>query len=207
MKFFVDSANIEEIREAASLGLCDGVTTNPTLLAKEGDRSAFEVIYDRHAAGIARALASFAGPDRDVMDDLTQDVFMRVIDHISSYAPSHSFTRWLYTIALNTGRNYARNQAKIVPLEPGRFDEIEAGQDPEAKLSSGLLVDSLMNHVSRLPELLREVVSLRIGSDLPYGEIASMLDIPEGTARRRMHDALHLLRQSMGIEQSRKETK
>lgn len=36
MKFFVDSANLEEIREAASLGLCDGVTTNPTLLAKEG---------------------------------------------------------------------------------------------------------------------------------------------------------------------------
>lgn len=36
MKFFIDSANIEEIREAASLGLLDGVTTNPSLVAKEG---------------------------------------------------------------------------------------------------------------------------------------------------------------------------
>ncbi len=35
MKFFIDSANIEEIKEAASLGIVDGVTTNPTLLAKE----------------------------------------------------------------------------------------------------------------------------------------------------------------------------
>ncbi|APF18312.1 fructose-6-phosphate aldolase [Caldithrix abyssi] len=35
MKFFIDSANIDEIREAASLGIVDGVTTNPTLLAKE----------------------------------------------------------------------------------------------------------------------------------------------------------------------------
>ncbi len=35
MKFFIDSANVEEIREAASLGIVDGVTTNPTLLAKE----------------------------------------------------------------------------------------------------------------------------------------------------------------------------
>ena len=35
MKFFVDSANIDEIKEAASLGIVDGVTTNPTLLAKE----------------------------------------------------------------------------------------------------------------------------------------------------------------------------
>ncbi len=36
MKFFIDSANIDEIREAASLGILDGVTTNPTLVAKEG---------------------------------------------------------------------------------------------------------------------------------------------------------------------------
>jgi transaldolase len=36
MKFFIDSANIEEIREAASLGILDGVTTNPSLVAKEG---------------------------------------------------------------------------------------------------------------------------------------------------------------------------
>ena len=35
MKFFLDTANLEEIREAASLGILDGVTTNPTLIAKE----------------------------------------------------------------------------------------------------------------------------------------------------------------------------
>lgn len=36
MKFFIDTANINEIREAASLGVLDGVTTNPSLVAKEG---------------------------------------------------------------------------------------------------------------------------------------------------------------------------
>ena len=36
MKFFIDSANIDEIREANSLGVLDGVTTNPSLVAKEG---------------------------------------------------------------------------------------------------------------------------------------------------------------------------
>jgi len=35
MKFFIDTANVEEIAEAASLGILDGVTTNPTLLARE----------------------------------------------------------------------------------------------------------------------------------------------------------------------------
>jgi transaldolase len=36
MKFFVDTANLNEIREAAALGILDGVTTNPSLVAKEG---------------------------------------------------------------------------------------------------------------------------------------------------------------------------
>lgn len=36
MKFFIDTANVKEIREAASLGVVDGVTTNPSLVAKEG---------------------------------------------------------------------------------------------------------------------------------------------------------------------------
>ncbi len=37
MKFFIDTANLDEIKEAAELGLIDGVTTNPSLVAKEGD--------------------------------------------------------------------------------------------------------------------------------------------------------------------------
>ena len=36
MKFFLDTANLDEIREAAGMGMLDGVTTNPTLIAKEG---------------------------------------------------------------------------------------------------------------------------------------------------------------------------
>ena len=37
MKFFLDTANLNEIREGAALGLADGVTTNPSLISKEGD--------------------------------------------------------------------------------------------------------------------------------------------------------------------------
>lgn len=47
MKFFIDTANLEEIREANELGLIDGVTTNPSLVAKEGD-----VVFEEHIAKI-----------------------------------------------------------------------------------------------------------------------------------------------------------
>src|SRR6202158_4866408 len=47
MKFFLDTANLDEIREGASLGIADGVTTNPSLIAKEGD-----VDFKQHIAAI-----------------------------------------------------------------------------------------------------------------------------------------------------------
>ena len=47
MKFFLDTANLNEIREAAALGLIDGVTTNPSLVAKEGG-----VDFKQHVAAI-----------------------------------------------------------------------------------------------------------------------------------------------------------
>ena len=52
MKFFLDTANLDEIREGASLGLADGVTTNPTLIAKEGD-----VDFKEHIAAICEIVS------------------------------------------------------------------------------------------------------------------------------------------------------
>lgn len=47
MKFFIDTANLDEIKEAASLGVLDGVTTNPTLLSKEKDKGDFKTILKK----------------------------------------------------------------------------------------------------------------------------------------------------------------
>ena len=47
MKFFIDTANLNEIKEAASLGVLDGVTTNPSLLAKEKDKGDFKTILKK----------------------------------------------------------------------------------------------------------------------------------------------------------------
>ncbi len=47
MKFFIDTANLDEIKEAASIGILDGVTTNPTLLAKEKGKGDFRAILKK----------------------------------------------------------------------------------------------------------------------------------------------------------------
>lgn len=168
--------------------------------AQDGSAAAFEAIYERHASGVARALASFAGPDRDLLDDLVQDVFLRVIRGLPSYTASHPFPHWLYTIALNVGRNHARRQSKVVPVNPSDLEAMAGAGAPADETASV----TLTRLVSRLPVAMREVVSLRAGADMSYGEIAEVLGIPEGTARSRMHNALRLLRSRAETDQGRR---
>jgi len=66
VKFFIDTANVEEIREAASLGVLDGVTTNPSLIAKEG-RDFFSVLREIVSLVDGPISAEVTATDRDGM--------------------------------------------------------------------------------------------------------------------------------------------
>ncbi len=63
MKFFIDTANLDEIREANELGLIDGVTTNPSLVAKEGD-----VDFKQHVAAICNIVAGDVSAEVTALD-------------------------------------------------------------------------------------------------------------------------------------------
>jgi transaldolase len=69
MKFFIDTANLQEIRDASALGLIDGVTTNPTLVSKEGD-----VDFKQHIAAIC---AIVPGPVSAEVTSLDTDGMLR----------------------------------------------------------------------------------------------------------------------------------
>lgn len=173
--------------------------TELALRAQRGNASAFEEIYARHAGGVAKALATFAGPDRDLLDDLTQDVFFRVIKGLASFTPSHPFPHWLYTITLNVGRNHARRQNKVIPVNPAELDDIPHIRAPDSDWSDDVIARTLTDLTSRLPVEMREVISLRVGSEMSYGEIAEVLGIPEGTAKSRMFNAVKVLRSKLRI--------
>lgn len=55
MKFFIDTANLDQIKEAQDLGVLDGVTTNPSLMAKEGITGAENIL--KHYADICEAVS------------------------------------------------------------------------------------------------------------------------------------------------------
>lgn len=63
MKFFIDTANLDEIREANEMGLIDGVTTNPSLVAKEGD-----VDFKEHLAKICEMVKGDVSAEVTALD-------------------------------------------------------------------------------------------------------------------------------------------
>lgn len=68
------------------------------LAYRDGDASAFETLYARHRARVFRFVLRSV-PSLGVAEELFQDVWMKVIEARTRYAPSAKFTTWLYTIA------------------------------------------------------------------------------------------------------------
>lgn len=73
MQFFVDTANLNDIREAAELGILDGVTTNPSLMAKEG------ISGDKAVMKHYRDICDIVGPGRDVSAEVISTDFKGMV--------------------------------------------------------------------------------------------------------------------------------
>jgi RNA polymerase sigma-70 factor (ECF subfamily) len=138
-------------------------------------------------------LRSLAGSDAE---DLAQETFVRAYQAMSEYPPSRiaamALRPWIWTIALNLGRNHLRalsRRPRVVELE-------EIGRpDPEP-------VDSMAweRRLNRLALPIRRAVVLRHVVGLDYVEIAAALDRPIGTVKADVHRGLERLRKMMEDE-------
>ena len=83
MQFFIDTANLNEIREAAELGILDGVTTNPSLMAKEGISGAKAI--QKHYIDIC----DIVGPGKDVSAEVISTDFNGMVEEGMKLAELH----------------------------------------------------------------------------------------------------------------------
>ena len=81
MKFFIDTANLDQIREAHEMGILDGVTTNPSLMAKEGIRGEEAVM--QHYRDICEIV------DGPVSAEVLATTFQEIVDEGKKLAAIH----------------------------------------------------------------------------------------------------------------------
>lgn len=157
-----------------------------------GDRAAFLALYRKHRDDVYR-FAYGLSRSGDVAEDVTQDVFVNMLQRASSFEPSKGSVRaWLFGCArnlmlgeLNRQRRWGRSA-----LDP---DEQEGSSNPHNELVTERRAKSLHAAISGLPFQYREVIVLCELQELSYAEAASIMSCPIGTVRSRLHRARRLL--------------
>lgn len=147
-----------------------------------GDMTAFEQLVGRHQTLVAGTVARMLGSNSDV-EDVAQQVFVRVWKSAGRYVPRAKFTTWLLKITRNLVFNELRRRKRHAtnPLQlEADGEEIqlkdEQTQGPDASLLERELQTAVEAAIAELPEMQRMAIVLRRYEELTYEEIAEVLD-------------------------------
>jgi len=140
----------------------------------EKDNSAFEVIYENTKKGVFSMILSIVN-NKAATEDLMQDTYMKMIQRIKQYKKGRNFYAWLLQIAKNTALDYYRKEKRVNVYDPQEnehmFDSEHIDQNNYA----------VYDMIKPLDDEEKQVVLLRIVSDLKFKDIAMVVEKPIGT--------------------------
>lgn len=162
--------------------------------AKSGDDQAFEALY-RANVGRVHALCLRLVGETQAATELTQDVFVRAWEGLSSFRGESAFSSWLHRLAMNVflGQRRAsgrRERRVFMTDEPALLERPGETHQP------GTRVD-LERAITELPEGARIVFVLHDVEGYQHGEISRMVGIAEGTSKAQLFRARRLLREAL----------
>ena len=152
-------------------------------LVGRGDSGAFEELIEKHQALVAGTVARMLGSNSEV-EDIAQQVFIRVWKSARRYVPRAKFTTWLLKITRNLVFNELRRTKRHahVPLQSERGAEDPPLKDdmnlaPDASLLEAELQRTIEQAIFDLPEAQRMALVLRRYEQFSYEQIADVLDL------------------------------
>ena len=161
-------------------------------LAAAGDVRAFERLYRAHLPrvhGLVRRMT--AGRDAD---ELTQDVFVRLWQKLSSFRGESAFSTWLHRLAANVVIERFRTDA--TPRQR-HIDGEEIFETLPSSRRTGDLSMDLEVALAKLPDGAREIFVLHDVEGYKHHEIATLLEISAGTSKAQLHRARMMLRKHL----------
>jgi RNA polymerase sigma factor (sigma-70 family) len=155
-------------------------------LAQAGNRQAFGSLMQRNQARVFQFVRRLcAGGDEAL--DITQDTFLKAYLALDKWRPEARFQTWLLQIARNTALDALR-QRRRQPCETLEDDSqlLSPVASPEQQLAGTQRIALLERLLARLPLEHREILLLREVEGLSYAELATTLDIQQGTVKSRL---------------------
>ncbi len=163
---------------------------------RDGDSAALRYLFDRyHRRLFAFCLRMTA--NRELAQDLVQDVFVRVLRYRDSYQPGRPVAPWIFRMARNASIDHLRKGGReVAPPEDGEdWVDPEPGPVPVERLQRREELGRLKQALDRLPEERREVLMMARFGEMKYAEIADCLDCSVGAVKVRVHRAMKQLRE------------
>lgn len=162
---------------------------------QNGDMVAFNDMVGRYRNRLMNVIGRMLSSVEEA-EDVVQETFVRVYQHRQSFNFQHCFSTWIYTIGLNLARNELRRRKKF------KFTEISEMQGNEKELAVDAKVPSRLPEVlnaaiATLPEKYRAAFLLRDVQEMPYDEVAQVLEVPLGTVKSRVNRARLMLRDKL----------
>lgn len=178
--------------------------------ARAGDRFAQQELWRAHRRWVAAIILAHRPKSAEV-DDLMQEVAVKLISRLTSLRENASFRPWLRQIAINVCRGAARSHRPMLHLtdsEPSRGQRsphaqffthpATADNGVEAVAEQRDEAQRLMDQALSLPPEYREPLLLRCVRSLTYQQISELLDLPVTTIETRLARARKMLREELG---------
>lgn len=165
-------------------------------LCAEGDTAAFQRLVQRWQPRIARLLDRLntartrRGPIGVDVEDLAQEVFLKVLKASRRYRDTNEFSTWLYRIAINVARDAGRRQRTRWNLWRSTPPPVRQVESPVDAACRQELRQHVAEVLSNLPEKYREPVVLRHFGQLTFAQVAEVLGLPESTVKSRIQTGL-----------------
>ena len=160
-----------------------------------GDHVALGVLFERHHRPLYGFLSRLVGADVEVVDDLVQATFLAAVRGAARFRAASSVRTWLFGIGANLVRHHVRSAIRERAAHARlRETEGEGGVRPDRAAEQGELLARLGRALAELPHDLRVAYVMCAVEEVPGVEVARVLDVPEGTGWRRLHEARRRLR-------------
>ncbi len=157
-------------------------------LIASSDNLAFAELYRRHGQKIFSYFFRMLWKDKNLAEDFTQELFMKLINNAASFEKDKIFSTWMYSIANNMCKNEYRkkevrqNHLNMVP----KFHPSAEAMNPDHKRFK----TALHNFLQSLSEEKRSLYILRFHENLSVPEISHVFNIAEGTVKSRIFNLM-----------------
>ena len=174
----------------------------PAIDPQKGDEDRgggdFAALVDTHWTAVFRLLFWMSGSTHDA-EELTQETFLRALQHFAEMSAETRIRPWLLRIGRNAFLDAKRRQKRARRVELP-VDLPERAAAPGEQIETREQAELAKAALTSLSETTRSVFHLRVQESLPYAEISALLKISEQAARWHMHQARSKLMQQLNVE-------